>query len=72
MEEHNQLAVFQLGSDSDSSFRDNSTIPISQSDQVIAEQNIPDSARFPECIFRKGGRYSARRGGDKGEGSQYR
>lgn len=71
MEEHNQLAVFQLGIYSDSSF-EYTSVPISQSDQVIAEQNLSDSARFPEHIFCRGIRYAARKGGSTAEGSQYR
>ena len=70
--EHNQLAVLQLASYSDSSFGDNSTIPISQSDQVIPERGLSDLAKFKDHIFRKGERYSAKGGASSGEGSQYR
>ena len=71
--EHNQFAVFEQTSDSDhSSFGDNSTVPISQSDQVIPERGLSDPAKFTYCIFRKGVRYSARGGGTSAEGTQYR
>ena len=60
---HNQLAVFEQASDSDSSFGDNSTVPISQSDQVILEKGLSDPAKFTDRIFCKGVRYSARGGG---------
>ena len=72
MEEYNQLAVFNLGSDSDSSYGDNSTLPIPQSEEVIAEQDIYDSARWPERVFWIGDRFSARRGGGPGQGSLWR
>ena len=39
---------------------------------MIPEQSLSDSAKFPDRIFRKGVRYSARRGGSTAEGSQYR
>ena len=39
---------------------------------MIAEQNLSDTARFLERIFRRGIRYSARRGGSTAEGSHYR
>ena len=69
--EHNQIAVFEQASDSDSSFGDDSTMPISQSDQVIPEKGLSDSAKFSDRIFCKGIRYSARGGGSTAEGSQY-
>ena len=48
MEDHNLLAVFNLGSDSDSSYRDTSTLPIAQGEGVIADQDIYDSARWQD------------------------
>ena len=39
---------------------------------MIPEQSLSDSAKFPDRIFRRGVRYSARRGGSTAEGSQYR
>ena len=72
MEDHNLLAVFNLGSDSDSSYGDTSTLPITQSEEVIADQDIYDFARWPDRVRRIGERFSARRGGGPGQGSLYR
>ena len=72
MEDYNLLAVFNLGSDSDSSYGDTIILPITQSEEVIAEQDIYDSVRWPECVFRIGDRFSARRGGGPGQGSLWR
>ena len=72
MEDHNLLAIFNLGSDSDSSYGDTSTLPITQSEEVIADQDIYDFARWPDRVRRIGERFSARRGGGPGWGSLWR
>ena len=63
MEDHNLLAIFNLGSDSDSFYRDTSTLPIAQAEGLVTDQDLSDSARWQDRACRLGERLSARTGG---------
>ena len=73
MKDHNILAVYSLGSDSEDSYGDSSTIPIVQAEELVLDQDLADSVHWHDKARRLGERFSARTGGQPGDkGSLYR
>ena len=62
MEDHNILAVYGLGSDSEDSYGDSSTLPIAKAEELALDQDLADSVRWQDKARRLGERFSARTG----------